>query len=410
MDELLLLVHRIPYPPNKGDKIRSYHLLKHLARNFRVHLGAFVDAPEDWAYAPPLGNMVTGGMKLLPLNPRWAKLRSAYGLLSGEPLSLTYYRNKTLQDWVNRLLADRPIRHAVVYSSAMAQYLTAYPKLHRVIDFVDVDSDKWGQYAERKPWPLNRIYRREARTLLAYERRIAGSFEASTFVSAAEAELFLQLAPECAGRVGYYSNGVDMEYFSAAHNHANPYPPGTRVLAFTGAMDYWANVDAVAWFVREVFPAIHAQLPDVRFYIVGSRPTAEVQALANDAIVVTGSVPDIRPYLAHAQLAVAPLRIARGIQNKVLEAMSMAKPVVVSPQALEGIVAEPGLELLLAPDAAAFIMHIATQLSQPDEALGPAARRRVEQSYSWDSSLQRMDQLLAQATTEAIPPTQQRLA
>jgi sugar transferase (PEP-CTERM/EpsH1 system associated) len=410
MDELLLLVHRIPYPPNKGDKIRSYHLLKHLARNFRVHLGAFVDVPEDWAYAPPLGNMVTGGMKLLPLNPRWAKLRSAYGLLSGEPLTLPYYRNKTLQDWVDRLLADRPIRHVVVYSSAMAQYLTAYAKLHRVIDFVDVDSDKWGQYAERKPWPLNRIYRREARTLLAYERRIAGSFEAATFVSPAEAELFLQLAPECAGRVGYYSNGVDMEYFSPAHNHANPYPPGTRVLAFTGAMDYWANVDAVAWFVREVFPAIHAQFPDVRFYIVGSRPTAEVQALANDAIIVTGSVPDIRPYLAHAQLAVAPLRIARGIQNKVLEAMSMAKPVVVSPQALEGIVAEPGLEVLLAPDATAFIAHIAAQLSQPDEALGPAARRRVEQSYSWDSSLQRMDQLLTQAPTEAIPPTQQRLA
>ena len=410
MDELLLLVHRIPYPPNKGDKIRSYHLLRHLSRNFRVHLGAFVDAPEDWAYVQPLGNMVTGGMKLLPLNPRRARLRSAYGLLSGEPLSLPYYRDTALQDWVDGLMADRPIRHAVVYSSPMAQYLTAYPKLHRVIDFVDVDSDKWGQYAERKPWPLNWIYRREARTLLAFERRIAGRFDASTFVSPAEAELFLQLAPECAGRVSHYSNGVDMEYFSSARGYDNPYPPAARVLVFTGAMDYWANVDAVAWFAREVFPAIHAQFPDVKFYVVGSRPTAEVQALANDNIVVTGSVPDIRPYLAHAQLAVAPLRIARGIQNKVLEAMSMAKTVVVSPQALEGIEAEPGLEVLLAPDAAAFIAHTATQLAQPDATLGQAARRRVEQSYSWEGSLQRMDQLLAQTSAEATPATQQRLA
>jgi len=410
MDELLLLVHRIPYPPNKGDKIRSYHLLRHLSRNFRVHLGAFVDAPEDWAHARSLASMVSGGLKLLPLSPRRARLRSIHGLLSGEPLTLPYYRDAALQDWVNQMIADRPIRHAVVYSSAMAQYLAAYPELHRVIDFVDVDSDKWGQYAERKPWPLNWVYRREARTLLAWERRIAGSFDASTFVSPAEAELFLQLAPECAGRVSHYSNGVDMEYFSPVSGYDNPYPPAARVLVFTGAMDYWANVDAVAWFAHEIFPAIHAQFPDARFYIVGSRPTAEVQALAGDAVIVTGSVPDIRPYLAHAQLAVAPLRIARGIQNKVLEAMSMAKAVIVSPQALEGIDAAPGSEVLLAPDAAAFVAHIAAQLAQPDETLGQAARRRVEQSYSWESSLQRMDQLLGQASAEAIPPAQQRLA
>lgn len=410
MDELLLLVHRIPYPPNKGDKIRSYHLLKHLSGHFRIHLGAFVDVAEDWAHTQAIANMVTGEIKLLPLHPRRARLRSAYGLLSGEPLTLPYYRDAALQAWVNRLMAERPIRHAVVYSSAMAQYLTAYPDLHRVIDFVDVDSDKWGQYAERKPWPLNWVYRREARTLLAFERRIAGSFDASTFVSPAEAELFLQLAPECAGRVSHYSNGVDLEYFSPARDYDNPYPSSARVLAFTGAMDYWANVDAVAWFAREVFPAIHAQFPDARFYIVGSRPTAEVQALANDTIVVTGSVPDIRPYLAHAQIAVAPLRIARGIQNKVLEAMAMAKAVVVSPQALEGIAAEPGLEVLLAPDPAAFIAHIAAQLAQPDAMLGQAARRRVEQSYSWESNLQRVSQLLAQAPVEPIPAGQRRLA
>ena len=410
MEELLLLVHRIPYPPNKGDKIRSYHLLRHLSRNFIVHLGAFVDAPEDWAYAQTLGEQLTGALKLLPLNPRWAKLHSAYGLLSGEPLTLPYYRSAAMQGWVDMLMADRPIRHAVVYSSAMAQYLTAYPTLHRVIDFVDVDSDKWGQYAERKPWPINWVYRREARTLLAYERRIAGSFDASTFVSPAEAELFLQLAPECADRVSYYSNGVDLEYFSPARSYDTPYPPGERALVFTGAMDYWANVDAVSWFAREVFPAIRAQFSDVRFYIVGSRPTAEVQALAGNAIVVTGSVPDIRPYLAHAQIAVAPLRIARGIQNKVLEAMAMAKAVVVSPQALEGIEATPGIEVLLAPDAAAFIAHIAAQLSQPDETLGAAAHQRVEQSYSWDGSLQRVDQLLARVPVNSTPAVQLRHA
>ncbi|MBI5430601.1 MAG: TIGR03087 family PEP-CTERM/XrtA system glycosyltransferase [Nitrosomonadales bacterium] len=399
MEELLYLVHRIPYPPNKGDKIRSYHLLKHLSRHFKVHLGAFIDDPDDWKYAEALKEMVSGEMKLLPLNPAWAKLRSTYGFLSGEPLTVPYYRNAELKNWVGQLTANRPIRHVLVFSSAMSQYVTAYPKLRRIIDFVDIDSDKWRQYSERKSWPLNWVYRREARTLLAFERRIAGTFEASVFVSRAEAALFQQLAPECASRVTYYNNGVDLDYFSPAHDHDNPYPPGERVLAFTGAMDYWANVDAVTWFSREVFPALRAQFPDVRFYIVGSRPTGEVLALAGDGIIVTGSVPDVRPYVAHAAISVAPLRIARGIQNKVLEAMAMAKPVVVSPQALEGIDAKTGREVILANDAAEFIARIAVQLAQPDEALGQAARQRVVQDYSWDRSLQRVDRLLEQART-----------
>jgi sugar transferase (PEP-CTERM/EpsH1 system associated) len=410
MQELMFLAHRIPYPPNKGDKIRSYHLLKHLSRNFKVHLGAFVDDPDDWQYAKLLADIVAGEMKLLPLNPRWATLRSTYGLLNGEPLTVPYYRNTTLQNWVDQLITNQPIRHVVVYSSAMAQYVMAYPKLHRVIDFVDIDSDKWRQYAERKPWPINWVYRREARSLFAFERRIASTFEASAFVSRAEAELFQRLAPECASRVGYYNNGVDLDYFSPARTYDNPYPPGERVLVFTGAMDYWANVDAVIWFAREVFPALHAQFADVRFYIVGSRPTAEVQALAGNAIVVTGSVADVRPYVAHAAISVAPLRIARGIQNKVLEAMAMAKAVVVSPQALEGIDAKTDHELILANDAAAFISRIAAQLSQPDETLGQAARRRVEQAYSWNSSLQRVDRLLEQVPAISNPVYQPRQA
>ncbi len=395
MKELLFLAHRIPYPPNKGDKIRSYHLLKHLSQHYKVHVAAFVDDPDDWAYAQALADMVSGQVKLLPLNPRMARLHSLTGLLHGEPLTLPYYRDGALQTWLTELLAEHPIQQAVVFSSAMAQYLEPYPELRRIVDFVDIDSDKWRQYAERKSWPMGWVYRREARTLLDYERHIAASFDASTFVSSAEAELFRQQAPECASRVGYYNNGVNLEYFSPDWNYENPYPQGVRVLVFTGAMDYWANVDAVTWFAREVFPAIRNQFSDVRFYIVGSRPTTEVQALAGDGIVVTGSVADVRPYIAHAAISVAPLRIARGIQNKVLEAMAMGKAVVVSPQALEGIIADTPDELILAEDAASFIAHIAKQLSQPDAALGLAARRRVVQSYSWDQSLQAVDKLLA---------------
>jgi len=402
MKELLFLAHRIPYPPNKGDKIRSYHLLKHLSQSYRVHVGAFVDDPDDWKYAQALSGMVSGSVKLLALNPRLAKLHSLTGLLQGVALTLPYYRNNEMQTWLAELLAERPVEQAVVFSSAMAQYLEPYPQLHRLVDFVDIDSDKWRQYAERKSWPMSAIYRREARTLLDYERHVATHADASTFVSRAEAELFKQQAPECASRVSYYNNGVDLDYFSPHWNYPNPYPSGRRVLVFTGAMDYWANVDAVTWFARDVLPGVLTRFPDLCFYIVGSRPTAEVLALAGDKIVVTGSVPDVRPYIAHAEISVAPLRIARGIQNKVLEAMAMAKPVIVSPQALEGITADTTQELILAEDAAHFISRIATQLTRPDPALGAAARRRVEQSYSWEGSLQRFDALL-DSNRHALP-------
>jgi len=395
MDELLFLSHRIPYPPNKGDKIRSFHLLKHLARNFKIHLGAFIDDPEDWQHAQSLKEIVSGEVLLLPLHPFKAKLRSIYGFVSGEPLTVPYYGDSNLQYWVDQLIGNRPVHHVLVFSSAMSQYVTKHQELRRIIDFVDIDSDKWRQYSERKSWPMNWIYRREARSLFAFERHIAKTFNASTFVSRAEAELFKKLAPECANKVTYFNNGVDLDYFSPAHNSGNPYPIGNRTLVFTGAMDYWANVDAAIWFASEVFPHLRVKFPDVCFYIVGSRPTAEVLALANESIIVTGSVPDVRPYVAHAEISVAPLRIARGIQNKVLEAMAMAKTVIVSPQALEGIDAEINREVILANNAAEFVSCIAAQLIQPDAKLGQAARKRMIQNYSWENSLKPLERLFA---------------
>ena len=395
MDELLYLVHRIPYPPNKGDKIRSYHLLKHLAQRFKVHVGAFIDDSNDWQYTEALAQMAGGEVKLLALNPRLATLKSAAGLLTGEPLTLPYYRDKRMQHWVDDLLARRPITRALVYSSSMAQYVMQHTRLHRVIDFVDIDSDKWRQYAEKKTWPMNWVYQREARTLFDYERRVTHAFAASAFVSEAEAALFKRLAPDCADKVFGFSNGVDTDYFSPSLTFSSPYPAGEQVLVFTGAMDYWANVDAVTWFARDIFPAVKRAHPEAAFYIVGTRPTSEVQALAqHSGVTVTGAVADTRPYIAHAAMAVAPLRIARGIQNKILEAMAMAKPTVVTEQALEGIDAQAGRDLLLASDSAAFSAQCIALLTQPNPALGQAARNRVVTGYSWARHLASIDRAL----------------
>jgi sugar transferase (PEP-CTERM/EpsH1 system associated) len=211
-------------------------------------------------------------------------------------------------------------------------------------------------------------------------------------VSEPEAALFKELAPESVAKIGFFNNGVDTDYFSPERSYASPYPAGERAVVFTGAMDYWPNIDAVQWFASEVFPQLRAKFADARFYIVGARPASAVQALAQlPGVVVTGTVPDVRPYIAHAQVAVAPLRIARGIQNKVLEAMAMATPVVVSPQALEGIEAIPGTDLLLAADAAGFVAIVSALLTEADGAIGRVARAKVEQLYSWPSNLARIE-------------------
>lgn len=395
MQSLLFLAHRIPYPPTKGDKVRSYHLLKYLAGRYRVHLGAFVDDAADLEHAGALRELCEE-CHLVRLNPTLAKVKSLAGLVSGEPLTLPYYRSASMRQWVNELLRATPVQGVLVFSAAMAQYVMPTTGIHRVADLVDVDSDKWRQYAATRLWPYSVIYRRESRALLRYEREIACGFDATVFVSAAEAKLFRQLAPETANKVWHVNNGVDCDYFSPERTYANPYDEGERVLVFTGAMDYWPNVDAVIVFAREVFPKIHRQVSGARFYIVGARPAPEVKRLAElPGVRVTGAVSDIRPYLAYAKLAVAPLRLARGVQNKVLEAMAMAKPVLASPQAAEGIEARVGKELLVAPDGAEFVRQASRLLNQDSAAaIGVAGRARVLASYAWESSLSRFEQLL----------------
>ena len=391
MPDLLFLAHRIPYPPDKGDKIRAWHLLEHLSESYRIHLGAFIDDPDDWNHAEKMRALCASTF-LVGINPRWGKLRALGGLLTGDPLTLPFYRHTGMQHWVDRHLAEGVTR-VLTYSSAMARFVMRPSSARRIMDFVDIDSDKWRQYAPTKAWPLTWLYRRESVKLLAWERRVAAEFDASLFVSATEAEDFKALAPESASKISYFHNGVDADYFSPERDYPNPYPDARPVIVFTGAMDYWPNIDAVLWFAREVMPLLRVGMPNCLFAIVGSKPAPEVKDLARQAdIRVTGRVEDVRPYLAHARVVVAPLRIARGIQNKVLEGMAMAKPVVATQQALEGIAASHGREVLLAGDASAMASAIQAALSEED--MGSAARKRVLEDFSWAKSLVRVDRLL----------------
>lgn len=403
MQELLFLSHRIPFPPNKGDKIRSYHLLRFLAQRYTVHLGTFVDDPADWQHLDTVRALCPGGeVCVRPLPRRIATLRSATGLLTGQALTLPFYRDAGLRAWVDDLVARRPVRRTVVFSSPMAQYVERH-RMRRIADLVDVDSDKWTQYAAKARFPASWIYAREGRRLLDYERRVAADFDATFLVSAAEAELFRRLAPESARRVRHFNNGVDTAYFSPDVEHDDPFTAGETAVVFTGAMDYWPNVDAVTWFATEALPAVRRERPDCTFYVVGSRPTPAVQELARLAGVrVTGTVPDVRPYLAHAAAVVAPLRIARGVQNKVLEAMAMARPTIVTPPALEGIEADRETELVLAPeDGAAFARAVLDVLARDHDELGRAARRRVLADYAWEAHLAAVEAALERNTEPA---------
>lgn len=393
MEDLLYLTHRIPYPPNKGDKIRSYHLLKYLSQHFHVHLGTFVDIEEDWQYAENIREWCDE-VCLIKLDPRIARLRCLSGFATGSPLTLPFYRDRQLKQWVDGLFKIKPITKIVTFSAAMTQYVRHLHSAQRVIDFVDVDSDKWRQYAETKPWPLSWIYQRESTLLQNYERDVAQEFDKSTFVSLKEAALFKMMMPEVADKVDYFNNGVDTDYFSPIHQFPNPYPTNNRILVFTGAMDYWANVDAVEWFVQKVFPIVRSQIADIKFYIVGSNPSARVLALTKiPGVIVTGKVEDIRPYLKYASIAIAPLRIARGIQNKVLEAMAMGKRVVLSPQAMEGIQAVDGEELYVATDEITFAGKIINLISEESGVEMNAARSRILSDYTWSASFARFDQL-----------------
>jgi len=400
MGNLLYLVHRLPYPPNKGDKVRSYHLLKHLLNQHRVFLGTFVDDPADEAYVATVRDLCPD-LYAARLNPRRAKLRSLAGLLSHQPLSLHYYRNSGLQDWVRQTLTVQQIDAVVIFSSVMAQYVDADCSVPQLVDFVDVDSAKWTQYAPDHAWPLSWLYRREGERLLAYERAVAARAERSFFVTDNEADMFRRLAPESATRVDAVSNGVAADFFSPEPTRASPFPGATDApvqipLVFTGAMDYWPNVDAVTWFVSDILPALRQRWSGLCFYIVGRSPTQAVLDLAGPDVVVTGTVADVRPYLQHAAVVVAPLRVARGIQNKILEAMAMARPVVAAQSCVAAISAEPETELLAANSVADFVAQIGALLASPErsDSVGSAGRQRVLQSYSWTAHLSKIDRYL----------------
>jgi sugar transferase (PEP-CTERM/EpsH1 system associated) len=382
MRRLLFICHRVPYPPDKGERIRAFHEIRILSSHFRITLAALAHNPEDSQAAKGLEPWCervflarVGG--LLGLG------RGLWALLRGKSATEGYFRSRAMLKALPALAGEGPFDLALGYCSSTLPYLLASPARARVMDLVDVDSAKWAAYAQESGWPKAWLYRREAAAVSALEQAAVSRCDATLAVSAAEAALLGAVS----GHVIAVGMGVDTEYFR---------PPDTPILAttpslvFTGTMDYRPNVDGVTWFVREVWPRLRDQFPGLVFWIVGRNPVAAVRNLARiDGVEVTGAVPDVRPYLARASVAVVPLRIARGVQSKILEAMAMARPVVVSPAALTGLDLQVGREVLLADGPEQWETQIAALLANPAtaDALGRSARQCVVERFGWQASL-----------------------
>jgi polysaccharide biosynthesis protein PslH len=397
MANILFLTHRIPYPPDKGDKIHTYQVLRHLGRQHRLMLGTFVDDPGDEKHVPQVRTMCAD-LHAARLYPPLARLRCLSGLVRNKALSVAYYRDAGMARWVHQASRQRTVDAVIVHSSSMLQYAQSL-QAPLIADMNDVDSAKWSDYGRARRWPLSWVFRREAACLLREERRGAQQARLSLFATRREAALFKSLAPESAARVDVLGNGVDTAYFSAGAERTSPYASDTMPIVFVGTMDYFPNVDAVDWFVAEILPQVRQRWPRAHFYIVGRNPTAAVQALAGPQVTVVGSVPDVRPWLQHAAAVVAPLRVVRGIINKALEAMAMGRPVVTTAACAESLQAQDGKDLLVASDAAGFASQLVRILGDQPAAtsLGQAARRFVCGDYSWTERMDRLDGYLAQA-------------
>ncbi len=390
---ILFLCHRLPYPPNKGDKIRSFALLKHLASMGTVHLGCFVDDRSDLAHLDAVRQFARGECHFEFIGPLTKVSRGARAVLTGQAVTIGSFASARLKNFLKRLFQEKSFDDVVVFGSAMAPYLFN-PEFspHRVLfDMVDVDSDKWLQYSVTSSGLLKWLYRREARTLMEIERTAAKLFGKTLLVSEFEADTFRKMAPESKNKIGSLTNGVDLDYFNLGE-FDNPFSEEECPLVMTGHMAYRPNYEGALWFANEVLPLIRRSLPGVRAYFVGTSPPQALKAIAGPDIVVAGDVPDVRPYLRFAGAVIAPLRIARGVQNKVLEAMALQKPVVATWEATRALGVHSGTHLWIANDAQQFANATVSALKGSDrDAVAQAGRDYVTQNHGWRPILQMLD-------------------
>ncbi len=391
---IFFVCQRVPFPPDRGDKIVTFHEIRHLAQKHDVHVFCLADGAEDLDNVSPLRDHVAS-VTAVPVTRLRSRLRSLWALAAGRPLSVAALDEPALHRVIIRKYDELHPDLILVFSCNVAQYAEHFAGVPRIMQFHDLDSRKWLQYGERASVPLNWIYRTEATRLLAYERSIARRFSHALVCTANERDDFERLFPGIA--VSLVGNGVDLDYFRPAGNAKKP-----GSIVFTGVMDYFPNIDAVCWFCDHMLPQVQAEIPAATLTICGSRPTPGVLRLAERrGVSVTGWVPDTRPYLDAAEVFVAPLRMARGVQNKVLEALAMGLPCVASTPAWRGTAVPAGAGILIADDPGQFadlvVQLLQTRALRDD--LAAKARAAAEAHFRWEAQLETLDRVIAAVTS-----------
>jgi sugar transferase (PEP-CTERM/EpsH1 system associated) len=405
---ILSLAHRIPFPPNKGDKLRAFRQIEHLARRHRVWCACFVDTPSDFRYVEPL-RAHCEQLAAIPLRRSTAALRGLLGLARGKTITESFYAHpalwSTLRTWCDSVRFDV----VVAFSSSMVPYALGVPAVRRVLDLCDLDSQKWLDYADFSRGPGRWMYTIEGHRLALKERQWLELFDATIVITEAEAAPLRQCAPP--GKLHIVGNGVPLPDVAASevgmrncecgmvkeppHSAFRiPHSAFRRVVGFVGAMDYRPNVDAVYWFVSECWNDIRAACPAVVLRIVGRSPARRVRGLQTmPGVEVVGDVEDVAAEVRRFDVSVAPMRIARGLQNKVLEAMAAAKPVVLTSKAAEGINARHSQEYLVADRPAQIVEAVVRLLTNPAESerLGQAARYFVATHHRWEEVLREFE-------------------
>jgi sugar transferase (PEP-CTERM/EpsH1 system associated) len=394
---ILVISHRIPFPANKGEKIRTYNQIKYLTElGHKVHVVAPIENDDEIEFSKQLNeqNNINVTVQRLSAKP----LRLLKGYLCGEPLSVANFYSAALQKIIDQIIQLQEFDFILCSSSAVAKYVynnSSNNDAKLLMDFMDLDSDKWQQYADKSSFPMKLIYQREAKTLAAYEKVIQNKFNACFFIADTEVALFKKQNP-CADNVFSLGNGLNTQEFypaKAAPNNEHP------VFIFTGVMDYKPNVDAVIWFVEECWAKITEHFPSAKFIIAGMNPNSNINKLSSiKGIEVTGFVDDILPYYHKADYFVAPFRLARGVQNKILQAFSCALPVISTQMGAEGINCYDNKEILIANSPAEFIEKILLLENNPElkDNIKQSALSLIKDEYSWQGKLKPLIEIINQ--------------
>lgn len=387
---LLHLTHRVPYPPDKGDRIRTFNMLKDLSSHCHVHLACLADEPVPKETEDTL-DQLCHQVAIVPVSKwmRWP--RAMFSFARGQTITAGAFSSPTLRKVLRQWTQRQKFDVALASASSLVPYLRMKElrDVPAVVDLMDVDSQKWFDYSAASQGMKSWLYRREGSQMQRLEKALPTWARGVLLTTQREVSIFEKFAGP--GTAFVVENGVNLEYFQ-------PVPDSEELsCAFVGALDYRPNVDGIIWFCEKVWPQIYEKKPDAKLFVVGRRPVASVQELdQRPGVEVVGEVPDVRPWVARAGVIVVPLHIARGVQNKVLEALAMAKPVVASPLCLGGLATEIGTHLLGATEPDEWTISILELWSDPQarQRLGTAGRTYVQEHHCWERTLQPLRDLL----------------